>query len=269
MGPAPRVLRARRRIIMGRPMYRKSAYIYDLLYDTLKDYSSESTQLHELIQAHVPGARSLLDVACGTGAHLTYLRQWYEVAGVDLESAMLDLARRRLPDVPLVEGDMRSFQLARTFDVVTCLFSAVGYMSSVGELDEAVTTMAAHLSPNGVLIVDGWVRPEAWHSDTSAHLDTAQDDVVKVARIALGRREGNKTLLDMHHLIAVDGSVDYVVEHHELTLFERAEYLDAFHAAGLEVEIVESPMPDRDRYVARTAKQPDRQPRQPARRLIS
>jgi hypothetical protein len=32
-------------------------------------------------------------------------------------------------------------------------------------------------------------------------------------------------------------------------LFEPAEYEAAFEAAGLSVEMVEGPMPDRDRYV--------------------
>lgn len=40
---------------------------------TGKDYAAEATGLHELIQARRPGAASLLDVACGTWAHLTHL----------------------------------------------------------------------------------------------------------------------------------------------------------------------------------------------------
>src|SRR5436190_341815 len=104
-----------------------SAHVYDLLYEAAgKNYELEAEELHELIQARRPGAASLLDVACGTGAHLLHLRRHYDAAGVDLEPAMLQQAQTRLSDVRLFEGDMRSFDLGRTFDAITCLFSAIG-----------------------------------------------------------------------------------------------------------------------------------------------
>ena len=73
-------------------------------------------------------ARTLLDVACGTGRHLEYLRSSFETEGVDADDAMLDVARARLRDVPLSVGDMRDLDLGRRFDVVTCLFSAIGFV---------------------------------------------------------------------------------------------------------------------------------------------
>ena len=44
------------------------ARYYDLLYRD-KDYPAEARYLHELIQRHAPGAQSILDLGCGTGAH--------------------------------------------------------------------------------------------------------------------------------------------------------------------------------------------------------
>jgi ubiquinone/menaquinone biosynthesis C-methylase UbiE len=89
--------------------FSSSARVYDLLYEAAgKDYEVEADELHALIQSRRPGAASLLDVACGTGAHLVYLRRHYEVAGLDRAPAMLAEARDRLPGVPLIAGDMRS-----------------------------------------------------------------------------------------------------------------------------------------------------------------
>ncbi|MBA2616521.1 MAG: class I SAM-dependent methyltransferase, partial [Actinobacteria bacterium] len=51
-------------------MYSRSARVYDALYSTFKDFVAEAERVHELIQSRKPGARTLLDVACGTGAHL-------------------------------------------------------------------------------------------------------------------------------------------------------------------------------------------------------
>jgi SAM-dependent methyltransferase len=235
-------------------MFRHSAHVYDLLYGAIgKDYAAEATTLHALIQKRVPGATSLLDVACGTGGHLVHLRPWYDVVGLDIDPGMLDEARRRLPEETFVEGDMRRFQLARTFDVVTCLFSSIGYMSSERDLDDAVSTMVSHLRPGGVLVVDGWVRPDAWRDEEPVHLQSTTDGSVTVARMSRSRREGNKTFLDMHHLIGSLQGIDHVVDVHEMTLFEATQYEGAMQRAGLTaVAAIPSPLPGRDRYIGVT-----------------
>ena len=232
-------------------MFRHTAHVYDLLYESAgKDYAAEATALHVLIQRRSPGAASLLDVACGTGGHLVHLRRWYDVVGVDADPGMLDEARRRLPEETFVEGDMRDISLGRTFDAVTCLFSSIGYMGSVEDLNQAVATMASHCRPGGVFIVDGWIRPEAWRTEPQISLETASDDGLAVARMGRSRREGNKTFLDMHHLIGSVDGIEHVIDVHELTLFEPAQYEESLRRAGLvAIDSIESPMPDRDRYV--------------------
>lgn len=158
-------------------MFRQTAHIYDLIYEASgKDYAAESSVVHELIQAHHPRARTLLDVACGTGGHLRHLQRSYAVSGVDLDAEMLREARTHLPDVPLVEGDMRTLHLDARFDAVICLFSSIGYMADTAELDAAIGAMTRSLSTGGVLIVDGWVRPDAWRDGGSTNVEVATND---------------------------------------------------------------------------------------------
>jgi SAM-dependent methyltransferase len=171
-------------------MFRTTAHLYDLIYEAAgKDYAAESAQLHELIQHRSPGASTLLDVACGTGGHLAHLHRWYEVMGIDIDPGMLQQARRRLPAERVAQGDMRSFRLGRHFDAVVCLFSSIGYVRSTDELRAAVVTMTDHLSPGGVLIVDGWVRPDMWREPGIVHVGTATSDSVTVVRVSRSRRE--------------------------------------------------------------------------------
>lgn len=230
--------------------FRLTAGVYDLLYAAAgKDYAAEADELHTLVQSRRPGATSLLDVACGTGAHLAKLRSRYDVAGVDAEPAMLAEARRRLPGVPLVAADMRSFRVARRFDAVTCLFSAVGYMPSTADLVRATATMADHLAPGGVLVVDGWIRPGAWRDPGVVHALSGQDGTMAAARVAVSHRDGPHTWLDMHVVVATSAGIEHAVEQHRLTLFTDEQYRAAFAAAGLTVDAVASPHPDRDRYV--------------------
>ena len=232
-------------------MFDRSADVYDLLY-SFKDYEAEARDLVALIRGRDPDARSLLDVACGTGKHLELLRASFpDVAGVDLDEGLLAIARERLPDVPLTMTDMRTVDLGRTFDAVTCLFSSVGYLCDAGELASAIGGMAAHLAPGGVLVVDGWVRPDAWWPGTHVQALAETADGVAAARVARTWREGDRSVLDMRYLIATaDDGFAQERERHELTLFTDAEYRRAFEAASLEPEVVPSPMQDRDRYVA-------------------
>lgn len=232
-------------------MFRSTAHVYDLIYEGAgRDYAAEAVAVRDLIGSRLPGARDLLDVACGTGGHLHHLRQWFDVVGVDMDSGMLAEARGRLPDVALVEGDMRSFDLGRRFDAVICLFSSIGYARSTDDLDAAVARMAAHLRPGGALVVDGWIRPEAWIEPGTVNAVAATGTGIAAARVARTRREGRTSHLELHHLVAtLDGGVEYLVDHDELTLFERQEYEDAFVLAGLAVERTDSPWPGRDRYV--------------------
>jgi ubiquinone/menaquinone biosynthesis C-methylase UbiE len=53
-------------------MFDKSAHLYDLAY-SFEDYAGESAWVRNAVHARVPQARSLLDVACGTGEHLEHL----------------------------------------------------------------------------------------------------------------------------------------------------------------------------------------------------
>src|SRR6185312_6199625 len=94
---------------------------------TMKDYANEAQQIHTLIQQykHSPGT-SLLDIACGTGGHLPYLRQHYSVEGLDLDEQMLAIARQRNPGVIFHHADMVDFSLEQQFDVILCLFSSIG-----------------------------------------------------------------------------------------------------------------------------------------------
>lgn len=236
-------------------MFRGTAHVYDLIYEAVgKDYAAESIQIQILIDERNPGAHTLLDIACGTGGHLRHLRDRYEVTGVDLDAEMLEQARLHLPDVRLVEADMRELDLGGTFDAVICLFSSVGYVEGTDELDLAVRSMAQHLNPGGVLIIDGWVRPEAWIGGGHTSVDVATTDPeAKIARMVRSERVGARTSLEMHYLIGTGERIEHVVEHHHLTLFEPQDYEAAFAKAGLEVDVVQSPVPDRDRYVGHSA----------------
>jgi ubiquinone/menaquinone biosynthesis C-methylase UbiE len=137
-------------------MFSLSAHIYDLIYLSRgKDYEADAQSVHELVQANLKsGGKTLLDVACGTGIHLSYLKNYFDCEGLDLDPKMLEAAQKKMPDMKFHQGDMMTFDLGRQFDVVTCLFSSIGYVKTMANMKKAVATMSRHLKPGGVLIIE-------------------------------------------------------------------------------------------------------------------
>jgi SAM-dependent methyltransferase len=209
--------------------------LYDLEY-AHKDYAAEAEQVARIVRARNPEARTLLDVACGTGKHLASLREQFEAEGVDLDEGLLGVARERLPGVPLAQGDMRTLALGRQFDAVTCLFSAIGFLGGLDDLDAAARSLAAHLAPGGVLIVEPWLEPDAWIAHRP-HVLAQSDEGTALARVTLsGLRDERISTTEMHYVVATADGFHEFVELHELYLFTAEEMRAAFAAAGLDVE---------------------------------
>jgi SAM-dependent methyltransferase len=214
-------------------MFTKSAEFYDAIY-SFKDYAHEVSLLHGLIQRHKRSVgNGLLDVACGTGGHIAFLKADYAVEGLDLDPGMLAVARRRFPDIPLYLDNMLTFDLGRRFDAVVCLFSSIGYVKTLLAMERAVANMALHLNPGGVLVVEPWFSLETFKPGTPHALLVDQPEL-KIARVNLSRIEGNLSILDFHYLVATPAGVEHFTERHELGLFSPDQYQRTLEAAGLE-----------------------------------
>lgn len=216
-------------------MYARSVAIYDAIYNSMgKDYKIESEMIHDYVLRHkrTPGS-TLLDVACGTGLHLSHLNRLYAVQGLDASPEMLELARQRCPKVSFHQGDMTDFDLGEKFDVVTCLFSAIGYAQTVERLNGAVRTMAGHLKPGGVLLVEPWIEPDVYVT-RRPWMHVVDEPDMKAVRMNVSHERDGLAVLDFHYLVATPDGVEYFTEKHEIGLFTHQEYFNAFLKAGLE-----------------------------------
>lgn len=230
--------------------YEKAAQFYDAIY-SWKDYAAEADKLHEIIAGRVPNASTLLDVACGTGRHMERLRRWYSVEGVDLEPGLLEVARERLSGVPLHLGDMRTFNLGRQFDVVTCLFSAIGYMQTFEDLVHALANMGGHLAPDGVLLVEPWLSPDRFEDRHLSVPLVASGPDWHVVRLNDARLKGRLSVMRFHYLVSRPGRVEHMVETHSPALYTDNEYHAAFQAAGLTAQLDAEGLMGRGLWMAR------------------
>jgi SAM-dependent methyltransferase len=208
------------------------ASAYELVYvlGAGKNYAKEAQEIAALIRQRNPGAESLLDVACGTGLHLAHLRHSFaHVEGLDNSGPMREAAITRLDGVAVHDGDMRDFQLGRTFSAVTCLFSSIGYARSAGELNQTLRCLAAHLDPGGVLLLEPWFTPEQWNPGT-VHPTSATDGYRHLTRMCHSHQDG----MTMHYLLGDPGAgIRHWTEEHTMTLFTNEQYREAIRQAGL------------------------------------
>ncbi len=209
---------------------------YDDIYSSMgKDYVVEANKLHKLIRKHKrTSGNTLLDVACGTGIHAGLLSKNYEVMGTDLNADMLKVARKKYPEIRFVQSDMRDFNLGRQFDIVTCLFSAIGYMKTKVELQKAIKSMSRHLLSGGVLLVEPWFTPEQWHVGNVSTIEVKKPDI-KIFRMSHSGKKGKISLLDFQYLIGTPKGIQHITEQHEFGLFSDEEYMNAFKKSGLNV----------------------------------
>jgi SAM-dependent methyltransferase len=213
--------------------YRDSAAVYDALC-AHKNYALASAEIVELVRSLRPDAQTLLDVGCGSGRHLEHLRRSFDVEGLDRSPHMLAIAEARCPGVVFHCGDLVDFDLGRTFDAVCCLFAAIGFARTPDGLERAVATIARHVAPGGVAIVERWLTPEEF-IDGRLTLDTANEPERAVARMYVSRSEGRVSIFASEYLVGTPTGVTRFAERIELALFTADEYHDAFKASGLDV----------------------------------
>jgi SAM-dependent methyltransferase len=215
--------------------YHQGAEFYDLLYAAFKDYAAEAELLTALIRRHSPAARSILDVGCGTGKHAEALAAaGFAVDGVDLEPEFVALARTRGPGT-FVVADMETLALPAKYDVVLCLFSAIGYVGTVARLEHTIGRLARHLNPGGLLVVEPWFEPGQL-TDRLVMVVSGQQDSLAVARVSRTLIEGTTSVLEFEYLIGRPSGIERRSERHELGLFTEAQMEAAFGKAGLSVE---------------------------------
>ena len=122
-------------------IYKDLAKYYDLIYESRgKDYEQEVKKIESVIDKYKSSkSKKLLEVACGTGKHLKYFSKHYECTGVDINQGILDIAKRNAPNVKLVQADMAKLDLEEKFDIITCLFSSIGYITSIKDFKRTST----------------------------------------------------------------------------------------------------------------------------------
>jgi len=219
-------------------MFKKLAKYYDLIYHW-KEYEKEVHSIKDLIKKYKKSdGNQLLDVGCGTGKHIEHFKDDFSCTGIDINNEMVEVAKSKVKDVIFHQGDMVDFNLKTEFDVLLCLFSAIGYVKTYSNLEKTIKNFANHLKKGGVLIIEPWFTKSAYWVGVPG-MTTYDGGDVKIARLNTTKVEGDLSIMDMHYLIGEKNEdIKHFVDVHELGLFETDKTLEFMKLANFKSEFL-------------------------------
>lgn len=188
-------------------VFNEYARYYDLLYRD-KDYRGEADYVHRLIQQHRPGAKTILNLGCGSGRHDRSLAErGYKIVGIDISEEMLTAARKAANNGESPEyllGDIRSFRSEQRFDAVIALFHVMSYQSTNEDLLAAFKTAHVHLKQDGLFLFDCWYGPGVLTDRPVVRVKSLEDKSLKITRIANPVMNASSNLVDVNYQIFIE-----------------------------------------------------------------
>ena len=217
-------------------MLYREPHLYDLVFPDTD--GSLARLCRDAFRRYLPSApSSALDIGCGTAWHLDALAETVaECWGVDLLDENVAYARAVRPRVRVVQGDMRTVRLGRTFDVVMSFGNALSYALSDGDVARTMATYAAHARAGALLIVDAlnarsYLDGDGFRERIDGEVDAPGFRATSSARHVLDRRA---RILERVRVWHIPGRPD-VEDHAAYRLLYPEELERGLEAAGFEM----------------------------------
>ena len=137
-------------------MFDDLADVYEAMIDWPKRLAHEKPFYRRLFERL--GARSVVDVACGTGRHAAMFHGWgLRVEGADLSPAMIDRARTSFGQPDGLRWAVRAFDEPRApaepFDVAVCVGNSLSLAPDMATVHRAIRQMLAAVRGDGAVVI--------------------------------------------------------------------------------------------------------------------
>src|SRR5215207_1837573 len=187
-----------------------------------EDYRNYNDDVDAIVHLAQEMDGPVLELGCGTGRLLLPLTvSGLPITGVDISPALLEQARAKLATVPhgdlvtLVQGDLRNLELPqRDFAFVFCTSNTLMHVADPAEQLAVLEQAAAHLRPEGLLLIDLFhpdiARLVEVHGVTELADQWVREDGTEVIKWSVRTLDVAEQLLEtlfIYEEIAADGSV--------------------------------------------------------------
>lgn len=111
--------------------------------------------ISRLVKESCSNATSWLDLCCGTGALLEYVsKRGFSCVGIDKSPYQVEIAKHKVPDAKFHIEDVRNLSLSRRFDIITCTYDSLNYLTRKRDLERVFRKVRRHLAEYGLFIFD-------------------------------------------------------------------------------------------------------------------
>lgn len=206
-----------------------------------EDYAEEAGIFTRTILAHLPEARTMLELGSGSGNNASHLKHHFDLTLVDLSSEMLSISELLNPGIPHIQGDMRYVALGRTFDVVF-IHDAIMYLTSEDDLLLAMRNAFTHTRPGGLVLIMPDCTRETFRAGTDhgGH-DGSDGFLARYPERSLRYLEwtydpdpaDTSYIVDFAYLLReAPDRVQCIYDRHVMGLFDRQTWLRLLNQAG-------------------------------------
>lgn len=131
------------------------------VYDSINDaYDLVYTDVQEKVPFVVDilskyQAQEILELGCGSGLFTIPLKQQgLNIEGLEISPEMIKLTQNKEPDLKLHQGDMRSYNLQRSFDAILILSSTLTLLQNHQEMNQCLQRSHKQLKPGGIFFLE-------------------------------------------------------------------------------------------------------------------
>jgi 2-polyprenyl-3-methyl-5-hydroxy-6-metoxy-1,4-benzoquinol methylase len=189
-------------------MYAYLSQYYDLIFDfnpKMDDFMKSFTKTNGIA----------IDLGCGTG-RLTHLihEHHMNVVGVDLDTHMIEVAKKKYPNILFkVEDMLKSFQSKTTYDLVTCFGNTIVHLNP-NQLNQLFDSIKIKIKKEGYMVIQTLNYDEILKSKPT-HLKTIEKEGIEFIRSYTYEKESiifkTELLLPNHQLEGSTVIYPYVI----------------------------------------------------------
>lgn len=111
--------------------------------------------LYKHVKRRNPNAKTWLDLCCGTGSllRLAY-SNGFVCTGLDFSAHQLKYAKQNVPKAIFVHDDIRKWSSSESFDVITCMYDSLNYLTNKKDLQRVFRNVRKCLADKGLFAFD-------------------------------------------------------------------------------------------------------------------